>query len=437
MHNQDNGEPANPETLAPPSVTGRRSPRWWLAVQSALFAYGLTLGAALVMMALLILGFFLGGAGALNAMNDSAGTMGASLDGPSALAIYPFFLAAMALGGTTVLTVSSTVYTDLGAPLVSVWVGVLPLLLTAVATAALWRLGRRAERKAALESDGLRWLYAGVTGLTLAAFSVLLSLLVSLRGDTDAGAAFLTAASPSLLAGAVLVGTAASWSGRKSEAGTRLRWFTRAEAMLPGLRAALRLAGCHYLAYTAAAGLALLVTALLHGGAAVAFAAPLWLPTASAWAFAVGHLSAVANPGLALPGDFPFTVGNLPVWASAAAGILALLLATAASVLWFLSRGRGSGMPAGRGAWLTLPMVFGLGGAALSVLTMVAAGQGIAGGSGFGPGAGSAGPAWWTFLIMACWGLAIEAGSRTLAPQLAPLVPGRVSAFFAGSTAAN
>ncbi len=434
MHNQDNGEPANPDTLAPPSGSGRRSPRWWLAVQSALIAYGLTLGAALVTMALLVLGFFLGGAGALNAMNTSASSMGASLDGPSALAIYPFFLAAMALGGTTVLTVSSSVYTDLGAPLVSVWVGVLPLLLTAVAAASLWRLGRRAERKAPLESDGLRWLYAGVTGLALAAFSVALSLLVSLRGDAEAGAAFLTAASPSLLTGAILLGTAASWAGRKREAGTGLRWFTRAEAALPGLRAALRITGCHYVAYTFAAGLALLVTSLLHGGAAVAFAAPLWLPTASAWAFTVGHLSAVANPGMPLSGAFPFTVGSLPVWASAASGVLAILLATAVSVLWFLSRGRNPG-PAGRRSWLTLPVVFGLGGAALSVLTLLATGQGIAGGSSFGPGAGTIGPAWWTFLIMACWGLLIEAGSRTLAPQLAHLVPRRISAFFAGAAA--
>ncbi|MBO0909428.1 hypothetical protein [Arthrobacter sunyaminii] len=432
MHNQDNGEPANPDTLVPPPVTGRLSPRWWLAVQSALIAYGLTLGAALVTMALLVLGFFLGGAGALNAMNDSAGSMGARLDGPSALAIYPFFLAAMALGGTTVLTVSSTV-TDFGAPLVSVWVGVLPLALTAVATASLWRLGRRAERKAALESDGARWLYAGLTGLALAAFSVLLSLLVSLRGTTDTGDAFLTAASPSLVAGAVLLGTAASWAGRKREAGTELRWFRRAEAALPGLRPALRLAGCHYLAYTCVIGLALLVTALVHGGAAVAFAAPLWLPTASAWAFATGHLSAVANLGLPLSGLFPLTVGDLPVWASAAVGVLVLLLATAAAVLWSLSRGRNRGEPAGQESWLTLPAVFGLGGAVLSVISLVAAGQGTAGGSGFGPGAGTVGPAWWTFLVMAAWGLVIEAGSRTLAPQLGHLVPRRMAAFFSGT----
>lgn len=431
MHNQDNGKPAGPDTLALPSPPASSSPRWWLAVQSALIAYGLTVGAALVTMALVVLGFFLGGAGALNVMNDSAGSMGARLDGPSALAIYPFFLAAMALGGTTVLTVSSTAYASLGAPLVSVWVGALPLLLTAVATTSLWRLGRRAERKSALESDGLRWLYAGVTGLALAAVSVSLSLLVSLRGTTDDGAAFLTAASPSLVAGAVLLGTAASWAGRKREAGTGLRWIGRAEAALPGLRAALRVTGCHYLAYTFAVGTALFITALLHGGAAVAFAAPLWLPTASAWAFAAGHLSAVANLGLPLPGDYPLTVGNLPMWASAAAGVLGLLLAAAASVFWFLSRGRKE--PHGRRAWLTLPVVFGLGGAALQVLSLVAAGQGIAGGNASGPGAGIVGPAWWTFLVMAGWGVVVEAGSRTLAPQLAHLVPRRIRRFVIGA----
>lgn len=433
MHNQDNGEPANPDTLVPTPAAVRRSPRWWLAVESALIAYGLTLGAALVTMALLVLGFFLGGAGALNAMNDSAGSMGARLDGPSALAIYPFFLAAMALGGTTVLTVSSTV-PDFGAPLVSVWVGVLPLLLTAAATAALWRLGRRAERNSALESDGARWLYAGITGLALAAFSVLLSLMVSLRGNTDTGAAFLTAASPSLVAGSVLLGTVASWAGRAREAGTGLRWFRRAEAALPGLRPALRLAGFHYLAYTSVIGSALLILALIHGGAAVAFAAPLWLPTASAWAFAAGHLSAVANLGLSLPGTFPLTVGNLPVGVSAAVAVLVLLLAAAASILWFLSRNRDGEEPSRAGSWLTLPVVFGLVGGMLSVLSIVAAGQGAAGGSSFGPGAGIAGPAWWTFLVMAGWGLVIEAGSRTLAPHLAHLVPRRTAAFLTGSS---
>lgn len=157
MENQDTGIPANPGTLPLPAGPERRHPQWWLAVQSALIAYGLTLGAALVTMALLVLGFFLGGTGALNGMNDSAGTMGARLDGPSALLIYPFFLAAMALGGTPVLTVSSAGFASLPAPLVSLWAGAMPLLLTGVAGASCggWAAG---------PSGAGRWTPSGTGG---------------------------------------------------------------------------------------------------------------------------------------------------------------------------------------------------------------------------------------------------------------------------------
>lgn len=431
MHNQDGGMPGNPDTLVPPVEPGRRDRQWWLAVRAALIAYALTLGAALVTMALLVLGFFLGGTGALDAMTDSASNMGARLDGPSALLIYPFFLASMALGGTTVLTVSSAVYSAAG-PLVSVWAGVLPLLLTAVAVLTLWRQGRRSERRQPLESDGSRWLYAGVTGLVLAAFSVTLSLLFSLRSETDGSAVFLTAASPSLVAGAVLLGTVASWAGRKKESGTPLHWFLRAERSLPELRAALRLAGGHYLFYTSAAGAILLVTALIRGGVAVTFAAPLWLPTASAWAYAAGHLSTVANRDLPGSGPIPASVADLPIWASAAAGVLGVLMAAGASLAWYLARQR---HPARRTSWLTLPVAFGLVGAAVALLSLVAAGRAGTGGSdGLGPGIGTLGPAWWTFLVLAVWGAVIELGARILAPQVAHLVPQRISSFLAGTT---
>lgn len=435
MDNQDNGIPGNPDTLALPAESDRRPPQWWLALQSALFAYGLTLGAALVTMALLVLGFFVGGTGALNGMNDSAGNMGARLDGPSALLIYPFFLAAMALGGTPVLTVSAAGYADLPAPLVSLWAGALPLLLTVVSVASLWRLGRRAERRSPSASEGQRWLYSALTGLALAAVSVLLSLAFSLREDTETGAMFLTAASPGLVAGAVLFGTVASWAGRKHETGTAPHWMARGERSLPGVRAALRLAGAHYLAYTAVAGAALIITALVKGGVAVMFAAPLWLPTASAWAYAAGHLSAVAEQGLPAAAQLPGSVVDLPVWASAAAGALTLLLAAAASVAWFLARDRRPESLGRRAAWLTLPAVFGFAGAAVSVLGVVAAGQTLAGGSGGGQGFGTVGPAPWTFLVMAAWGLVIELGSRTMAGHVAHLVPARVAARLAGTAA--
>ena len=429
MDHQDQGFPEHPDTLALPAERGRQRPQWWLAVQSALFAYGLTLGAALVTMALLVLGFFLGGTGALNGMNDSAGTMGARLDGPSALLIYPFFLAAMALGGTTVLTVSSAGYANLPAPLVSLWAGALPLLLTAVAAAALWRLGRRAERRQPLGSEWHRWLYSALTGLSLAAVSVLLSLLVSLREDTEAGAMFLTAASPSLVAGAVLLGTLATWAGRKHGTGSAPRWITWTERSLPGVRPALRVAGGHYLVYSAVTGTALLITALVKGGTAVAFAAPLWLPTASAWAYGLGHLSTVTEQGVPAAANLPGSIGDLPMWASAAVGVLSLLLAAAASVAWFLARGPLPDPPGRRSSWLPLPLVFGLAGAAISVFGLVLAGQAFAAGGG-GTSFGTVGPAPWTFLVMAAWGLLIEAGSRTMAGHVEHLVPARAAAFL-------
>ena len=434
MDHQDTGIPGNPGTLALPAEPGRQHPQWWLAAQSALLAYGLTLGAALVMMALLVLGFFLGGTGALNGMNNSAGSMGARLDGPSALLIYPVFLAAMALGGTPVLTVSAAGYMDLSAPLISLWAGVLPLLLTLVSAASLWRLGRRAERSAPLGTEWHRWLYSAGTGLALAVVSVLLSLLFSLREDTEAGAMFLTAASPGLVAGAVLLGTLASWAGRRWETGKAPRWVAWMERSLPGVRAALRIAGAHYLVYTAVAGAALVIAALVKGGVAIAFAAPLWLPTATAWAYGAGHLSMVAEQGLPAAAQLPGSVMDLPVWAGAAAGAMSLLLAAAASVAWFLARDRSPEVLGRASAWLTLPAVFGLAGAAVSLLGVVAAGQTPAGGSDAVAGFGIAGPAPWTVLVMAAWGLLIELGSRTMAGQVAHLVPPRVAARVAGTS---
>lgn len=432
MDNQDNGFPGKADTLDLPAEPARAVPPWRPALQSALFAYGLTLGAALVMMALLVLGFFLGGAGVLNGMNNSAGTMGARLDGPSALLIYPFFLAAMALGGTPVLTVSAAEFVNPAAPLVLVWAGVLPLLLTTVAGVSLWRLGRRAERRAPLESDWQRWLYSALTGLGLATVSVLLSLLFSLREDTDAGALFLTAASPGLVAGAVLLGTVASWAGRKRATGAAPRWVRRADQALPGLRAGLRIGALHYLAYTAVAGAVLLVSALVKGGVAVAFAAPLWLPTASAWAYGAGHLSTVTERRLPALSHLAGSVVDLPVWASAGAGALSLLLAAAASVAWFLARDRNPEMLRRPASWLTLPAVFALVGAAISVLALVVAGRTTAGGDG-GAGLGAMGPAPWTVLVLAGWGLLIEISARTMAGHVAHLVPAPAAAFFARS----
>lgn len=433
MDNQDNGSPGKPDTLALPAEPGRQHPQWWMALQSALFAYGLTVGAALVTMALLVLGFFLGGTGALNGMNDSAGTMGVRLDGPSALLIYPFFLAAMALGGTPVLTISAAGFADFPAPLVSLWFGALPLLLSAVAVTSLWRLGRRTERREPLGSEWHRWLYSALTGLGLAAVSVLLSLLVSLREDTEAGAMFLTAASPSLVAGAVLVGTLATWAGRKNGTGSAPRWIARIEQSLPGIRTGLRVAGGHYLAYTAVAGTVLLVTGLVKGGVALAFASPLWLPTAAGWTYGLGHLSAVGESGLPAAANLPGSIGDLPVWASAAAGVLTLLLAAAASVAWYLARDRSPGVLARFPSWLTLPVAFACAGAAVSVLGLLVSGQTFSGG-GRGPAFGTAGPVPWTFLVMAAWGLLIEAGSRTMAGHVAHLVPPRISRMLTGQT---
>ena len=433
MDNQDNGFSGNPDTLALPAEPGRRHPQWWLAVQSALFAYGLTAGAALVTMALLVLGFFLGGTGALNGMNDSAGTMGVRLDGPSALLIYPFFLAAMALGGTPVLTISAASYADLPAPVVSLWFGALPLLLTAVAVTSLWRLGRRNERREPLGSEWHRWLSSALTGLGLAAVSVLLSLLVSLREDAEAGAMFLTAASPTLVVGAVLIGTLATWSGRRYGTGAAPLWIDRIEASLPGLRTALRVVGGHYLAYTAIAGTALVVSALVKGGVAIAFASPLWLPTAAGWAYGLGHLSAVREHGLPAVAALPGSIGDLPAWASAAAGVLTLLLAATASVAWYLARDRHPAVLARFSSWLSLPVAFACAGAALSLLGLLVTGQTLAGGD-RRAAFGTAGPVPWTVLVMAAWGLLIEAGARTMAGHVAHLVPPRISSMLTRST---
>lgn len=424
-----------PETPPAPAARLAQAPpvpgaAWLQSAVSAAAAYGCGLGAALVAMTLLVLGFFISGTGNLNGMQDALG--GAELDGLSALAIYPFFLVNLALGASASMTVSAAFYSG---PVLSFGVFAVPLAITLVMAVTLHRMGRRAERKIPLGSGSRRWLLAAVTGLVLAVLSLLLSFLLALRIDSSLGSIVFTTASVQLFLGALLLGTVASWTGRKRGADQPLVPMDKLHRLLPGVRAALRVAGTHYLAYTAVAGVALLITAFIRGNAALAFAAPLWLPTATAWAYGTGHLSAVFSYGQASEGLL--TAFDLPLWVALLLAVFTLLLAAASAAAWHLGRNNRPAVLSATASWLTLPVVFGLLGLAVTLLSTVAlGGQGAAAAAPFGSlQAAGMGPAPWTFLILAGWGLLIEAASRYLGPLLAPRVPQRVRRYFGASAA--
>ncbi|MFD1214480.1 hypothetical protein ACFQ36_20840, partial [Arthrobacter sp. GCM10027362] len=200
------------------------------------------------------------------------------------------------------------------------------------------------------------------------------------------------------------------------------------ERALPGCVQSVKVFGWHYLAYSAPVGLGLLAWACIQGGAAAAFSAPLWLPTAAAWGYGLGHFS-----GILLPGSEGLKyVFSLPWWVAAAMVLLAAAMTLAASLMWLLRRDNRPETLAKWNSWAALPAVFTAGGLLLTLLGSIVA---AADGGFFGSFSGTVGPAPWTFLVLGLWGVAIEAAARFLAPLLVPYLPARARKFLAGGTA--
>ncbi|WP_205834467.1 hypothetical protein [Crystallibacter degradans] len=297
-----------------------------------------------------------------------------------------------------------------------------PVLLTVLAALSLWWLGRHFERKAGVVRTSQRWILAATTGLALAVIAVGLAILMAVRSEMEAVTLSIDSASAWLFLGAFVIGAVCSVAGRHAGRTKTLPAASATGHAVVRTAQAVRVFGWHLLAYMTVAGMVLFVAAATEGGTAAAFTAPLWLPTAAAWAYGAGHLS-----GLNVFGQPETTyVFEAGWWQAALLLLLTVLAALAASLLWSQRRGTGRNALEGWYSWLTLPVVFACGGAAVGLMTTIVA---TAAGS-FISFSGAMGLAGWTFLVMGIWGGIIEVSARYLAPTLAPYAPAKMRGFL-------
>ena len=385
---------------------------WLGGLRSVALAYGLTLAASVAAIGLLLLGTLIDDSGL-----DFAGPLAGIDISPSAVLTIlglPFLLTGLALGGTAAVGSSDSMLSLVGQ--VSAGMYALPLALTAVAAIVLWRQGRRAEKAAPLSGTGARWLVSAATGAMFAVLSLILAVLFTLREDGMT----VTTAGFGLFFGALTLGLLATWAGRQAASPRPVLRFDAMLRALPETVPASVVFGLHFAAVTLIAGVFLVIAVLVDGSIAAVFAAPLWVPTVSAWLYGAVHFSGIS----ASAGGFGGTgyIFDSPWWAVLLVVLGALALAVAASVAWLIVRGR---VPdAGNvKAWLSLPAVFGLGTVLIQLLTLVV----ISGGFGGIGVAAVLGMAWWSFLILALWGALIELSSRFLAPYLVRAVPAAIA----------
>ncbi|MFD1214952.1 hypothetical protein ACFQ36_23270, partial [Arthrobacter sp. GCM10027362] len=180
-------------------------------------AYGIAVLGAAAVLVLAVAGSALAasGTGLTDLAEDYAGIDPAE-GGVWAAVCLPFLLAGMGLMGTLGATANSSF---LGASLTmggSLWF--MPLLVTALATGALWRSGLRAERKRPLGRAGQRWLLSAVSGLALAVVAVLCGLVFSVRASAGGADLSVYSVSAGLFFGALVLGTLGSLAGRSQAA---------------------------------------------------------------------------------------------------------------------------------------------------------------------------------------------------------------------------
>jgi hypothetical protein len=418
-------EPAGPSA---PSSAAERSPfdglgkhHWFKAAASAAITYGIVLTGSVFALLLAVAGSLMSGTGSdLGQSAQDAIGVDPMESGVGMIFTLPFLLVGMAFLGPVSASGEAGILGMFLSVRGEVWA--VPVLLTVLASLSLWWLGRHSERKAGVVRTSQRWVLAATTGLALAVIAVALAMLTAVRSEMEAVTLSIDSASAWLFLGAFAIGTVCSVAGRHAGRTKTLPATSAAGQAVVRTAQAVRVFGWHVLAYMTVAGLVLFVAAAVEGGMAAAFTAPLWLPTAAAWAYGAGHLSGLNVFGQ--PGTmYVFEAGW---WQTTLLLLLTVLAAVAASLLWSQRRGTGRDALAGWHSWLTLPIVFACGGAAVALMTTIVA---TAAGS-FISFSGSMGLAGWTFLVMGIWGGIIDVTARYLAPALVPHLPAKMRGFL-------
>lgn len=435
--------PGRPPQGPSPQRPSRFNPKTMLLFPSlqAGAAYFAGAVATTLLLLLTLAGIMLSGSDVLVPEMPMTEGMPGNFDGAAGFAAVltlPFQVLAMACFGALSGTASMPMpmFGNMTADLV--FYGV-PLTLTVLLAAALVFSGWYVERLQPASGPSVRWLQSAVSGVVLALLALLLTLMAAVQVEASDGMGIsihLDAVSMSLFFGALVLGVVATMAGRARRADGG--FFGPAVGFsLP--RMPLRSAGLfitHVVLFSCIAVPALIVVAGVKAGWIGVLSSPLWAINAAVGAFGVGHLSGLgssmsAEGFLQRAGDqsnVTYVFGMTPEWGSVLTVLCALVVAVAVSMLWKLRRD-GAGVDLNNPAtWLTLPIVYGIGGLLLMGLSYVSLSFEV---TQLGSMQGSVSLAWWTFLVLALWGLAVEVSARLLAPLLVQLLPERLAARMA------
>ncbi|HWJ10678.1 MAG TPA: hypothetical protein VNS46_14970 [Nocardioides sp.] len=359
-----------------------------------LLGYAISLGASLVLMALVVAAIALeaGGSG------DSDPSGDIDIKAIGTLIGIPFQIAGMALGGSIGLG-DDDFALHLFAP---------PLFITAVFAVAVLRLSRRSERAAPTSSTVERAILAAAGAFATAVVAVVATRVLAMRDDD----VVMHAAGGGLFFGILLLAGGAAFAGRQSVHGTL--WPQWAP---PDVRRGLHLVVQHVLAWVAILVPIAVLWLLVDSGLDAALYALAWGPTLALGAFAMGHAGAVTAAGEHV---FAWDLGWFP---GVVLPLLALLFTLVASLAWHLRRGLDRAWLANPASWATLPVAYAIGALLVCLVSTVrftGAFLGVGGGISYHG-------AYWLIPLLAAWGAVIEAASRFVAPALARSLPGRLA----------
>jgi len=388
--------PAGPPTPAalPPRVVTTTVPTLWSVLRSAgapLLAYAISLGASLVLMALVVLAIALEADG--SGGDEPSGDIDIKVIGT--LIGIPFQIAGMALGGSIGLG-DDEFALHLFAP---------PLFITAVFVSAVLWLSRRSERATPTNSTVERAILAGCGALATAVVALVATRALAMRDDD----VVMHAATLGLFLWTLLLAGVAAFAGRQSVHGSLWpRWAPT------DVRRGVQLVTQHVLAWVVLLVPIAVVWMLVDSGLDAALYALVWGPTLALGAFAMGHVGAVTAAGETA---FAWDLGWFP---GIVLPLLAVVFTLVASLAWHLRRGQDRAWLANPASWATLPIAYAVGALLVCMVSTVRLSGAL-----FGvDGAITYSGAYWLIPVLVLWGVAIEVASRFVAPAVAGALPG-------------
>ena len=428
-----------------PTMTARH---WWVPVLAGVGGYVGTVVGIVIALVLSILGLALQGdsdegstTDRLNGEISNATGLDTDTSGLRWILSVPFQLAAMAA------LVPLRLILSFGGEGASAGITVPQYFALACGILTAWLIARKLSTRMRVETRGVQWLMAAVSGLTWAALALVVTALTVLRLDVPFFASDirvrLTALGGGLFPVLFLVGllsVAAALNVRSTQVSPG-RIVIGAERSTPGVLQVLRPIAVQFSVFGTVAGLGLLIYAFVEGGAPAGFSALFWLPIAVGWLFVLSLLSALTAGGAAtsltgLTGRsdafYLWSEGTVPVWAVVLCILLALVSAVCAAITWAHVRPLDARVARTPLAWTVLPVTYFLLG--LLALWLLRVGGYASGGMvGSSNAVFSLRPAGWTCLVFLVWGVIIELLARLVVPAFMHTLPRRVTRGLRGS----